>query len=491
MKRSPVQGMPSAAPPGSLAPDIRLEALGIRPYALPLHQPWTSARGTRTERRGWLVEVRAAGLCGYGDCAPLPEAGTEVEAAAEAMLSRWQAQLPGHSLADLLDPGWQGPYGAASGKPSRYPPGASSNAASGDTSGASSSATSADTTGASSIAALGDTTGPSSSAASADATGSSISALFADLGRTSSTPAAGFALESALTDLAARLAGVPLRRWLTPRAGDAVLVNATLGTLRDQTPACIVRACQAGYQVLKLKVGLDAPETEIAHLQGLATHLPPGACLRLDANGAWDYDQAARLILRLNDLPIESLEEPLKIPDWQALASLQALARFPLALDESLHQDPGNIAGMAGLPIDRLLGAETHAVPSSNTPSAELLAGLSVDSLLAAGAPPVRRLVLKPAAVGGLRRTLFLARKAADLGLEVVLTSLIESAAGLWPSLQLAAALSSSLAQGLATASWLGEDLGQVPDPKGGSIWLGQESGSGFVPTQSEKDQSR
>ncbi|HPB75397.1 MAG TPA: enolase C-terminal domain-like protein, partial [Chromatiaceae bacterium] len=442
MKRSPVQGMPIAAPPGSLAPDIRLEAFGTRPYALPLRQPWTSARGTRTERRGWLIEIRAAGLCGYGDCAPLPEAGTEVEAAAEAMLSRWQAQLPGHSLADLLDPGWQGPYGAASGKPSRYPPGASSNAASGDTSGASSSATSADTTGASSIAALGDTTGPSSSAASADATGSSISALFADLGRTSSTPAAGFALESALTDLAARLAGVPLRRWLTPRAGDAVLVNATLGTLRDQTPVCIVRACQAGYQVLKLKVGLDAPETEIAHLQELATHLPPGASLRLDANGAWDYDQAARLIVRLNDLPIESLEEPLKVPDWQALASLKALARFPLALDESLHHDPANIAGRAGLPIARLLSVGNHAVLSSNT----ALAGLSVDRLqVAAGAPPVHRLVLKPAAVGGLRRTLFLARKAADLGLEVVLTSLIESAAGLWPSLQLAAALSSSL----------------------------------------------
>ncbi len=457
MKRSPVQGMPIAAPPGSLAPDIRLEAFGTRPYALPLRQPWTSARGTRTERRGWLIEVRAAGLCGYGDCAPLPEAGTEVEAAAEAMLSRWQAQLPGHSLADLLDPGRQGLYGAAFGKPSRYPLGAASNAASGDTSGASSSATSADTT------------------------GSSFSALFADLGRTSSTPAAGFALESALTDLAARLAGVPLRRWLTPRAGDAVPVNATLGTLRDQTPVCIVRACQAGYQVLKLKVGLDAPETEIAHLQELATHLPPGASLRLDANGAWDYDQAARLIVRLNDLPIESLEEPLKVPDWQALASLQALARFPLALDESLHHDPANIAGRAGLPIARLLSVGNHAVLSSNT----ALAGLSVDRLqVAAGAPPVHRLVLKPAAVGGLRRTLFLARKAADLGLEVVLTSLIESAAGLWPSLQLAAALSSSLAQGLATASWLARDLGRVPDPRGGYILLGQDPGSGFVPTR-------
>ena len=445
MKRSPVQGMPIAAPPGSLAPDIRLEAFGTRPYALPLRQPWTSARGTRTERRGWLIEVRAAGLCGYGDCAPLPEAGTEVEAAAEAMLNRWQAQLPGHSLADLLDPGWQCPYGATYGKPPRYPPGASSQAA------------------------------------SADTTGSSSSALFADQGRLSPPPAAGFALESALIDLAARLAGVPLRRWLTPRAEDAVPVNATLGTLRDQTPARIVTACQAGYQVLKLKVGLDAPETELAHLRKLATHLPPGASLRLDANGAWDYDQAARLIARLNDLPIESLEEPLKVPDWRSLASLQALARFPLALDESLHQDPGNIAGKAGLTIDRLLAAGNHAVLSSNT----ALAGLSVDRLqVAAGAPPVHRLVLKPAAVGGLRRTLFLARKAADLGLEVVLTSLIESAAGLWPSLQLAAALSSSLAQGLATASWLARDLGRVPDPRGGYILLGQDPGSGFVPTR-------
>lgn len=471
MKRSPVQGMPSAAPPGSLAPDIRLEALGIRPYALPLHQPWTSARGTRTERRGWLVEVRAAGLCGYGDCAPLPEAGTEGVAAAEARLRRWQAQLPGHSLADLLDLGRQDPYGAASVKPSRYPLGASSNAASGDT------------TGASSSPASGDTTDTSSTAASANATGSSSGALFADLGRTSPTPAARFALESALSDLAARLAGVPLRQWLTSRAGDAVPVNATLGTLRDQTPARIVTACQAGYQVLKLKVGLDAPETELAHLRELATHLPPGASLRLDANGAWDYDQAARLIARLNDLPIESLEEPLKVPDWRSLASLQALARFPLALDESLHQDPGNILGRTGLPIDRLLAA-AQAVLSSNTASAGLLAGLSVDRLLAAGAPPVRRLVLKPAAVGGLRRTLFLARKAADLGLEIVLTSLIESAAGLWPSLQLAAALSSSLAQGLATASWLARDLGRVPDPRGGYILLGQDPGSGFVPTR-------
>ena len=383
-------------------PDIPLEAVGIHPYALPLRQPWTSAHGTRTERRGWLIQIQAAGLHGYGDCAPLPEAGTEAEAVAEVALRHWQARLPGQSLATLLDPGRQSPYGASSGTPSGIGP----------------------------------------------------------------TPAADFALESALADLAARLAGVPMRWWLAQGASDRVPVNATLGTLRDQTPARIALACQAGYRVLKLKVGLDAPETEIASLQKLASHLPPGASLRLDANGAWDYDQAARLIDPLNDLPIESLEEPLKslevplkVPDWQALRRLQAQARFALALDESLHLPPPPMANRV------------------------MVAPLSVDSFLSAGDWPVRRLVLKPAAVGGLRRTQYLAREAARLGLEVVLTSLIESAAGIWPSLQLAAALSSPIPQGLATSHWLAQDLGRVPDPERGHIWLGRDSGSGFIPT--------
>ena len=96
-------------------PDIRLEAIGIRPYALPLRQPWTSAHGTRTERRGWLLQVQAAGVRGYGDCAPLPEAGTEAEAVAEVALRLWQSRLPGQSLAALLDPCRQSPYGEARG----------------------------------------------------------------------------------------------------------------------------------------------------------------------------------------------------------------------------------------------------------------------------------------------------------------------------------------------------------------------------------------
>ncbi len=455
-------------------PDVRLEAIGIRPYALPLRQPWTSAHGTRTERRGWLVQVQAAGVRGHGDCAPLPEAGTEAEAVAEGALRLWQARLPGQSLAALLDPGRQSPYGEALGVSLKTPsPHPSPSRGEG-------------------VREPADTLSEVLSEAKVGAQHVTLAGTPPGIGP---TPAADFALECALTDLAARLAGVPLRRWLAPEANDRVPVNATLGTLRDQTPARVAAACQAGYRVLKLKVGLDAPETEIAHLRKLASHLPPGVSLRLDANGAWDYDQAARLIDQLNDLPIESLEEPLKflevplkstegppnplkermkslevppkVPDWEALRRLQAQARFALALDESLHLPPPPMA------------------------IRDAVAPLLVDSFLSAGAPPVRRLVLKPAAVGGLRRTLFLAREATRLGLEVVLTSLIESAAGLWPSLQLAAALSSPIPQGLATSHWLAQDLGRVPDPERGHIWLGRDSGSGFIPLRSaESDAS-
>ena len=433
-------------------PDVRLEAIGIRPYALPLRQPWTSAHGTRAERRGWLLQVQAAGVSGYGDCAPLPEAGTEPEAVAEVALRLWQSRLPSQSLAALLDPSRQSPYGEAPGVSLKTSPQPSPARGEG-------------------VREPADTLPGALSGAKVGAQSVALAGMPPGIGP---TPAADFALESALADLAARLAGVPLRRWLAPEASDRVPVNATLGTLRDQTPARLAAACQSGYRVLKLKVGLDAPETEIAHLRELASHLPPGVRLRLDANGTWDYDQAARLIDQLNDLPIESLEEPLKslevplrVPDWQALRRLQAQARFALALDESLHLPPPPMANRV---------AEARHL---------------VDSFLSAGDPPVRRLVLKPAAVGGLRRTLFLAREAARLGLEVVLTSLIESAAGLWPSLQLAAALSSPIPQGLATSHWLAQDLGRVPDPERGHIWLGRYSGSGFIPLRSaESDAS-
>ena len=142
-------------------------------------------------------------------------------------------------------------------------------------------------------------------------------------------------------------------------------------------------------------------------------------------------------------MPIECIEEPLSRADPEPLAELQAEAPFPLARDESLR---------------------------------DLWATQDLTRL------GVKRLVLKPAVIGGLDRTLDIARRAGALGIEVFITSLVESAAGLWPTAQLAAAIDSPIPHGLATAGWLLEDTGPAPLPTAGRLHLPATPGSGFAP---------
>ncbi|MEY6432180.1 o-succinylbenzoate synthase [Thioalkalicoccus limnaeus] len=265
-------------------------------------------------------------------------------------------------------------------------------------------------------------------------------------------PAARYALECALSDLIAQRSGQTLRHWLAPDAGERVGVNAMLGSLTTVTHNQIQAACATGYRVLKIKVGLMPAEMERARLAELVASLPPGVGLRLDANGAWDMATASWLLEQLADWPIEAIEEPLRAPSAADLRRLQASTRIPLALDETLHR-PDLPADLAGI--------------------------LRGDP----GISPTRRLVLKPAAIGGLRTTLEQAQQAISAGLQIVITSLIESAAGLWPTLQLAAALPAGQPpHGLATSSWLVRDLGAPPVIDEGQVRLPRSPGSGFRP---------
>ena len=347
---------------------LRIDRFRIRPFDLPLRRDWHSARGGFERRRGWLVCAETDGAIGFGDCAPIPAAGTEDPESAKSALLNACARAPGRSVGEILE--------------------------------------------------------------------------MLDTGY-AATPAARFALECALLDLLSRAEGVPLRRLLAADASDVVPVNGILGALATLTAADLQQAAVAGFRVVKLKVGIEKPASEIARLTALAPFVPTDMQLRLDANGAWGYDEACRILDQLAGLPIESLEEPLRIPDPSRLHALQERAGFPLARDESL----------AGLTADADLG------------------GLGV-----------RRIVIKPAVVGGPRSALDLSRRAATAGLEVVVTGVVESAAGLWPTAQLAAATGSALPHGLATADWLAEDLGVVPRLCGAHLSLSDRPGSGFTP---------
>jgi len=257
-------------------------------------------------------------------------------------------------------------------------------------------------------------------------------------------PSACFALETAALDLESRKENLPLRKLLDENASEQVRTNAFCGSICRKIIENTTETC---CQTIKLKAGNLNIEQEISCLKELCKKLPPQTRVRLDANGAWQPDEARAFLNAAEGLPIESLEEPLLDPDLESLALLQSETSVTLALDESLMK----------LNLDAVL---------SNT--------------------RIRRLVLKPALHGGLRYTCDLARKAVAAGKETVITTLIDSAVGVHASCQLASAVdafSPELAHGLATSGWLVEDVAAPPEIRAGYVLLSAAPGLGIDET--------
>jgi o-succinylbenzoate synthase len=249
-------------------------------------------------------------------------------------------------------------------------------------------------------------------------------------------PAARCGLECALLDLAARRAALPLFRFLRPDAVGEVRVNAFVGAVDAGLGERLCAARDQGFEVAKLKLATAPWAVELPQFHAAIARLPQGLSLRLDVNRGWTSAEAEANLPSFAGLPIEALEEPAYDADGPALARLQGMVGFSLALDESL----------ASWPEDRPL--------------------------------PVRRQILKPMVVGGPSRVLGLALRPRT---ESVVTSSVDTAVGLWLSAHLGAALGNGLAHGLDTASWLSTLLGPAPPP-GGLLRLPDAPGLGFEP---------
>lgn len=253
--------------------------------------------------------------------------------------------------------------------------------------------------------------------------------------------ATAFAEECAQLDLSAQRAGLPFDAWLggnPPLA--SIAVNASLGSLLEADPESLTAACAAGFRVIKLKVGVGTIAEEMDRLKELASTLSTDCQLRLDANGAWSPEEAASFFAACRALPIEACEEPLSNPDLHNLARLQDSVPFAIAIDESLAQ----------------LGTDFFRHP------------------------PVRRIVIKPARQGGLLASMEIALRARAVGLEVVISSALESSCGLLACAHLAAAVAPAAVHGLATAAWFACDTGQAVTVDKGRLMLPGEAGIGF-----------
>jgi len=260
-------------------------------------------------------------------------------------------------------------------------------------------------------------------------------------------PAALAAADTALHDLAARRRGSPLAAALAGRAAPPrtrVEVNALLAAASPEATGRAGRAAVAsGYATLKLKILEDGSDGE--RLRALRAAIGPAPAVRIDANGAWDFDTALRRLEAYAVHALQIVEQPLAPGDPDALAALRARSPVAIAADED-----------AVLPDAATAVIEARAADW---------------------------IVLKPTACGGVGRALDLARRARAAGLEVVVTSFIDGAIGRAAALHLAAALEPAPpACGLATGALLAEDLARGPEPRNGFIELPRGAGLGVSP---------
>jgi L-alanine-DL-glutamate epimerase-like enolase superfamily enzyme len=153
------------------------------------------------------------------------------------------------------------------------------------------------------------------------------------------------ALETAMSDVVAREAGVPLYQYLRHATSTEMLVlaHATDLSLPILPPdEAAIRAAQAandGFRYLKIKVGsAEGAEVDRARVRAIA-EAAPNAILRLDGNQGFDADGAARFIASITDLlpRIELFEQPTPAEDEVQLALIQSRIPIPVYADESVH----------------------------------------------------------------------------------------------------------------------------------------------------------
>jgi muconate cycloisomerase len=225
---------------------MRIAAVEVIPYALPLERPYVTASGTLERREMVLLRLRTEdGVVGLGEAVPLSLRGGATLDRVERSLARLTKRLA------RLD-----------------------------------------------VAAM----------ASEQPLGPAVDALIhVAAGRRLPAPAKA-AVEMALFDLAGRISGRPLWGMLRGETWAPVRCNATLAADSPRELAAESAAWRdRGYGTFKLKLGLG---DEGERARAVRESVGPDARLRVDANGAWSADQAIAVLGDIEPLGIELVEQP-------------------------------------------------------------------------------------------------------------------------------------------------------------------------------------
>ena len=255
-------------------------------------------------------------------------------------------------------------------------------------------------------------------------------------------PSLVFALEQALWSWAADQAGRGAKQLFDTtfcRGEMGIPINGLLwmGDHCYQSEQMEQRL-KSGYACLKMKVGALDFAQECALLKDMR-HLGPAELeLRVDANGAWDANQALARMEALAAFGLHSIEQPCPSADWEALARAAREGAMPIALDESL------------------IGVHTAD---------------ERDRLLDAIQPSY--IVLKPSLLGGARSCEDWIVRAEARGIAWWVTSALEGSIGLSAIAQWASTLENLQGyQGFGTGSLYQNNLPPRTEVRSGYLWM-------------------
>jgi L-alanine-DL-glutamate epimerase-like enolase superfamily enzyme len=172
-------------------------------------------------------------------------------------------------------------------------------------------------------------------------------------------------IEVAVWDALAKIADKPLHGLLAERfnggkraekvfcyvGGGWYAPGKTTRDLQDEMRSHL----DAGYTMVKMKVGGMALADDLARIEAVQSILPKGALLAVDANSKFDRAQALAYARGLAPFGLRWFEEPCDPLDFGLLAEIAGVYAPPLSTGENLFstQDVENLVRFGGLKPER------------------------------------------------------------------------------------------------------------------------------------------
>lgn len=155
-------------------------------------------------------------------------------------------------------------------------------------------------------------------------------------GPSTGQPIAKAALDTAIHDLCAKAAGLPLREFLGgSRERREIALSYTLTAHGAKEAADDLTQGQAqGFKHFNFKAAVD-PKTDVAVAQMVRELAGPQAFVWADANQGYRLHEARQATNRLEAVGANILEQPLQADQIHLLRELRRSTTLPLAVDES------------------------------------------------------------------------------------------------------------------------------------------------------------